>query len=638
MTTSVLLIVVGHFALSAAAATPRTLIVSTAADVDSTDEFGSIQAALDSIPVNNRERIVIEIRDGIYYEKIRIDADRITLRGESRAGVHIRYHLPRSEYDRRYDTMGPAVVNIFGDDIILENLTIENVQLSREHAFAIYGQPNRTIIQNCDVLGNGGDTVSLWNTSFGMYYHRDCRFRGGVDFVCPRGWCFVRDCIFECPTSSAALWHDGHMDLDMKFVLRNCSFMGGEKEKFWLGRNHYPSQFYLLDCSFDENMADKPIGTVKELPPGVDRAPYERKYFFRCHRAGGDYVWHADNLAEAAGAPAAEDITAAWTFGGRWDPESNEPPSIRGVEVDGDLVYVYFSEDVAGVQRAHLERSDGTQAAYDRGSGSRRLVFRGGTSDSSPVRLVTESQEIHGTLATLQSRFVPAQDLPDSTPRRVSTMVLVGDSTVANYDADHPCQGWGQALPHFLDDRIKVRNLARGGRSSKSFRAEGWWAKAQQLPADYILIQFGHNDNPGKGPARETDPSPGGDFRENLRRYVEEARAMGAVPVLVSPPVRRVYDENGQISTAGANAAYAEATRAVADELHCAFVDLHRLSITLFNRLGEASSDWMQPVGDRTHFTAAGADRVAGIVAEQLRAQLPSLQPMLRDQSRATRQ
>ena len=165
----------------------------------------------------------------------------------------------------------------------------------------------------------------------GMYYHRNCRFQGGVDFVCPRGWCFVRDCQFESTSRSAALWHDGHMDLDMKFVLRNCTFDG--PPDFWLGRNHYPSQFYLLDCQFSANLADKPIGVVKDLNGIANPEVYERKYFNNCHREGGDYAWHADNLATAADSPSAEDITPAWTFAGRWDPECPHGPSIIEVEI-----------------------------------------------------------------------------------------------------------------------------------------------------------------------------------------------------------------------------------------------------------------------------------------------------------------
>ena len=112
-------------------------------------------------------------------------------------------------------------------------------------------------------------------------------------------------------------------------------------------------------------------------------------------------------------------------------------------------------------------------------------------------------------------------------PARV---VLVGDSTVNDEG------GWGTGLRAALPD-LEVINLAQNGRSSKSFRAEGWWQKALDAKPAWVVIQFGNNDGPGKGPDRETDAS--GSFRQNLGRYVDEARAIGAKPVLVTSIVRR---------------------------------------------------------------------------------------------------
>ena len=99
-------------------------------------------------------------------------------------------------------------------------------------------------------------------------------------------------------------------------------------------------------------------------------------------------------------------------------------------------------------------------------------------------------------------------------------IVLVGDSTVADEG------GWGPGFRASFGPEVEVINLARNGRSSKSFRDEGLWKPALDAKPDYILIQFGHNDGPGKGPDRETAPKT--TFRENMVRYVEEARAMNA--------------------------------------------------------------------------------------------------------------
>src|SRR5205823_4923699 len=110
-------------------------------------------------------------------------------------------------------------------------------------------------------------------------------------------------------------------------------------------------------------------------------------------------------------------------------------------------------------------------------------------------------------------------------------IVLVGDSTVAENG------GWGPAFAQLLGPGAECINRARSGRSSKSYISEGHWQKALEQKPAYVLIQFGHNDMPGKGPDRETDPQT--TYREYLARYVDEARAAGAQPVLVTSMTRR---------------------------------------------------------------------------------------------------
>ncbi|TWU30473.1 pectinesterase family protein [Bythopirellula polymerisocia] len=607
----------------ATAGTPETHVPDMVVASDGSGDFTSLQAAIETIPVSNTHRITIFLRDGVYEEKVLLRQSRVSIVGESRGGVRLQFNAPRSEYDRRYDPIGAGVVNVYGTDNVIRNLTIENTQQTPEHAFALYGQPQRFILDDCDVVGVGGDTVSLWNTSFGMYYHRNCRFKGGVDFVCPRGWCFVRDCQFESASRSAALWHDGHMDLDMKFVLRDCSFDG--PPDFWLGRNHYPSQFYLLDCRFAENLLDKPIGVVKDLSGIADPEVYKRKYFFDCHREEGDYSWFADNLETAVGSPSVEEITPAWTFAGRWDPESTSAPSIIELEIKDNEVHVHFSECVVGADQVEVLREDGSIAKFSEGDGSDWLIFQGGTIESTPIRLETKGDSILGTIATLSPRQVESQSLPESSPCKEIKIVLAGDSTVATYEGGHAYQGWGWALGQLFDKRVTVINEAQGGRSSKSYREEGHWNRAIGQEADYVLIQFGHNDNPGKGPERETDPSPDGDFRKNIARYVEEARDSGAKVVLITPTTRRIFVEGDRIDPTEGNLTYAEAVLAVGEDLGCPVVDMNRLTRELFERLGPQSSDWIQPLGDTTHFTPAGAKRIAVTLASKLVEVEPSL-------------
>src|SRR5437763_10007684 len=146
------------------------------------------------------------------------------------------------------------------------------------------------------------------------------------------------------------------------------------------------------------------------------------------------------------------------------------------------------------------------------------------------------------------------------TTRRAKVLIaLAGDSTVTDK------VGWGVGFAKQLTGDVECINFSQGGRSSKSFIDEGHWKKVLDAKPDYILIQFGHNDQPGKGPERETDPKT--TYRANLIRYIDEARAIGAKPVLVTSIVRRNFDENGKIKR-DPLVGYAQAVRSVAAEKH----------------------------------------------------------------------
>jgi lysophospholipase L1-like esterase len=199
------------------------------------------------------------------------------------------------------------------------------------------------------------------------------------------------------------------------------------------------------------------------------------------------------------------------------------------------------------------------------------------------------------------------------------TIVLIGDSTMCNYPEASRQRGWGQLLPEFLTSDAKVINLARGGASTKSFPAK-LWAEGIAAKPDFILIQFGHNDSHAKEKPESTDAAT--DYRENLRRYVREARAAGAEPVLITPVRRRLFRSNGDLSSELAR--YADAMKVVATEMDVKLIDLHETSGELYTRLGEQGSDAFtmnQPDnadrpgnGDRTHFTAYGAREMAALV------------------------
>ena len=134
----------------------------------------------------------------------------------------------------------------------------------------------------------------------------------------------------------------------------------------------------------------------------------------------------------------------------------------------------------------------------------------------------------------------------------VLTIFTIGDSTMANKNlyGGNPERGWCMVLPGFFSEDIRVDNHAANGRSSKSFISEGRWAKviSQVKKGDYVFIQFGHNDEKADS-ARHTDP--GTTFDDNLRRFVNETRVKGGIPVLFNSIVRRnfVQPEDASIAT-----------------------------------------------------------------------------------------
>ncbi|HEX8142781.1 MAG TPA: glycosyl hydrolase family 28 protein [Pyrinomonadaceae bacterium] len=197
-------------------------------------------------------------------------------------------------------------------------------------------------------------------------------------------------------------------------------------------------------------------------------------------------------------------------------------------------------------------------------------------------------------------------------------IILVGDSTVTDKD------GWGAGFKRHLSSEVECVNMARGGRSSKSYINEGWWRQALDLRGDYYLIQFGHNDQPGKGPERETDPRS--TYPEYMARYVDEARAAGAKPILVTSLVRRSGWKDGKLNSDLSS--YAEAVKKVAAEKRVPLIDLHALSMAYINAMGRERSNElgkMKPDGrggqemDYTHLGERGSEAMGQLVADELR-------------------
>jgi len=225
-------------------------------------------------------------------------------------------------------------------------------------------------------------------------------------------------------------------------------------------------------------------------------------------------------------------------------------------------------------------------------------------------------------------------------------VLLVGDSTMA------PETGYGDALCARFRPTVTCMNLAKGGRSSASYRAEGSWERVQKMLQDdanygttYVLIQFGHNDQPGK-PGRSTDLAT--EFPSNMTRYVKEVRELHAVPILVTPLARRSF-KSGQVDND--LRPWAEATLKVAATEHAAVLELNEDSVTAVQSMGQEQADTlaMAPLGhaeppapgggkgngyrgfDRTHLGTKGAALFAAMVAMELRHAVPALENDIKD-------
>lgn len=252
--------------------------------------------------------------------------------------------------------------------------------------------------------------------------------------------------------------------------------------------------------------------------------------------------------------------------------------------------------------------------------------------------------------------------------KRNITIFTIGDSTMANkkLEGENPERGWGQMLSRYFTDDITIDNHAVNGRSSKSFIDEGRWdavlSKIQK--GDYVFIQFGHNDEKDD-PNRHTDP--GTTFDANLKKFVEDTRAKGGIPVLFNSIVRRNFGKADGNAVANAikqddirngidpkapkdsieegatlidtHGAYLISPKNVAKELNVTFIDLNSLTHKLVEGMGPQKSKelylWVEPKTvpalpngreDNTHLNVHGASVIAEMAVKAVTEAIPELQ------------
>jgi len=211
------------------------------------------------------------------------------------------------------------------------------------------------------------------------------------------------------------------------------------------------------------------------------------------------------------------------------------------------------------------------------------------------------------------------------------TIFLAGDSTMAPKLAEkRPETGWGEMLgQHFKAENVLIENRAMNGRSTKTFISEGRWQKIVDdlKKGDFVFVQFGHNDQSKDKGERYTPPE---DYKKNLIRFVDEVRAKGGHPVLLTPVMRRRFDKEGKFYDT--HGEYPGIVRTVAHEYKVPLIDMHKLSETVIVKYGVEGSrrlflqvkpgenaNYPNGVDDNTHFSPIGAEEMAKVVVVEIK-------------------
>lgn len=279
---------------------------------DGTGNFTTIQEAVNSIPATNAEWKTIIVKNGLYNEQVSIACSYVALVGESRSGTHIEFNLPRAVWYAAHGVnTGTGVINIAGNmhDIVIANMYVRNTfEGSEDYTEVIRTETGSTKLWfiNLDVLCLWKDTFAPWGKAGGMYYVNNCNFRGSIDAFCPRGYCYAIDSRFTETKSSSPIWHEGVPTEDQKLVIQGGSVHSEYNKQVKLQNSQNYAKFYYLDVHFSDSIAS--LGTSATTN------------FYGVTGLAG-LAWFANTLTLAN----RKLIDAAWTFDGKWDPETVMP-------------------------------------------------------------------------------------------------------------------------------------------------------------------------------------------------------------------------------------------------------------------------------------------------------------------------
>jgi len=520
--------------LAAAPAKPDAIVA-----LDGSGDYTSVQEAISAAPMRTGAadpRWVILVRPGTYLERVYVQRERgnLLVTGEDAAKTVISYDLNATvpgPDGKPIGTFRTPTVQVDGDGMIWENLTIANSAGPVGQALALRVDADRVVFRHCRFLG-WQDTILV---NRGRQYFADCYIEGHVDFIFGAGTALFDRCQIHCLRDgfiTAASTPEGH---PYGLVFADCTITGAEGAHTYLGR---PWRVYA-------------------------RTVFVRTAMSAVVRPEGWHNWSK---------PEAEKTTEYAEY------ESSGPGGL--------------------------------------------------TTGRVPWARPAATGEI--------DRFTPAAVLAGDDgwdPAPAPTIHLAGDSTMADKpDLGYPERGWGQLFRELVRPPWQVVNYATNGISTKSFRTLGHWDRllARLKPEDWVIIEFGHNDEKKEDPARYADPLT--DYPANLRQFVREVRARGAHPVLATPVVRRDWDEAGHLRDT--HGAYLAAVREVAATEKVPLLDLEALTRQLETGLGPEGSKKLHmifapganlriPEGktDNTHYVEEGARLVAGLAARELQRQ-----------------
>lgn len=207
---------------------------------------------------------------------------------------------------------------------------------------------------------------------------------------------------------------------------------------------------------------------------------------------------------------------------------------------------------------------------------------------------------------------------------QIPTVFLAGNSTVVDQTHEPWC-GWGQMFPRFFNSTVAIANYAESGLAASSFMSSKRLEKllTKMKAGDYLIIEFGHNDQKEKGEGK----GPYTSYKSGLKLMADKVKEKGGIPILVTSMHRRRFDDKGKIINTHGD--YPDAVRQLAKEENIALIDLNNMSQTLYEAWGDEESKKAfvhYPAGtfpnqetdlaDNTHFNSYGGYELAKCIVQ----------------------